>query len=88
MDSKPSVNLPSPGRTISKKLESGSLKSRGMSRGLGSDLFIDFTGSKSDQASGIRHDAAVSVALRKVEARRQRDPWFDRELGKIERAIS
>jgi len=37
---------------------------------------------------GKRHYTAVSVAFRRVEARRQRDPGFDRELGKIERELS
>jgi len=39
-------------------------------------------------AQGERHFTAVSVAFRRVEARRQRDPGFDRELGKIERELS
>jgi len=37
---------------------------------------------------GKRHYTAVSVAYRRVEAKRQRDQRFDRELGKIERGLS
>ena len=37
---------------------------------------------------GKRHYTAVSVAFRRVEANRQLDPGFDRELGKIERELS
>jgi len=37
---------------------------------------------------GNRHYTAVSVAFRRVEARRQRDRGFDRELDKIERQLS
>jgi len=37
---------------------------------------------------GKRHYTAVSVAFRRVEAKRQRDQGFDRELGKIERGLS
>jgi hypothetical protein len=37
---------------------------------------------------GKRHYTAVSIAFRRMEARRQRDPGFDRELGKIERELS
>ena len=37
---------------------------------------------------GGRHYTAVSVAFRRVEARRQQDPRFDRELSKIEREVS
>jgi hypothetical protein len=36
---------------------------------------------------GKRHYTAVSVAFRRVEAKRQRDQGFDRELGKIERQL-
>ncbi len=36
---------------------------------------------------GKRHYTAVSAAFRRVEAKRQRDQGFDRELGKIEREI-
>ena len=37
---------------------------------------------------GKRHYTAVSVAFRRVEAKRQQDQGFDRELGKIERELS
>jgi hypothetical protein len=37
---------------------------------------------------GKRHYTAVSVAFRRVEAKRQRDQGLDRELGKIERELS
>jgi hypothetical protein len=37
---------------------------------------------------GKRHYRAVSVAFRRVEAKRQGDLGFDRELGKIERELS
>jgi chromosomal replication initiation ATPase DnaA len=36
---------------------------------------------------GERHYTAVSAAFRRVEARRQLDPEFDRELGEIERDL-
>jgi chromosomal replication initiation ATPase DnaA len=37
---------------------------------------------------GKRHYTAVSVAFRRVEAKRQRDQGFDREMSKIERELS
>lgn len=37
---------------------------------------------------GKRHYTAVSVAFRRVEAKRQRDPGFDREVNKIEKESS
>ncbi len=37
---------------------------------------------------GKRHYTAVSAAFRRVEAKRERDRGFDRELGKIERGLS
>ncbi len=37
---------------------------------------------------GKRHYTAVSAAFRRVEAKRERDRGFDRELGKIERELS
>ena len=37
---------------------------------------------------GKRHYTAVSVAFRRVEAKRQRDQGFDREMSKIERKLS
>ncbi len=37
---------------------------------------------------GNRHYTAVSAAFRRVEAKRERDRGFDRELGKIERGLS
>jgi hypothetical protein len=37
---------------------------------------------------GKRHYTAVSVAFRRVQAKRQRDQGFDLELGRIERELS
>jgi chromosomal replication initiation ATPase DnaA len=37
---------------------------------------------------GGRHYTAVSVAFRRVEAKRLQDQRFDRELSKIERRVS
>jgi chromosomal replication initiation ATPase DnaA len=37
---------------------------------------------------GKRHYTAVSVAFRRVQAKRHRDQGFDLELGRIERELS
>jgi hypothetical protein len=61
----------------------------------GSQLAMYLTRKKTDLSLneiaaifGKRHYTAVSVAFRRVEAKRRRDQGFDRELGKIERELS